>query len=308
MLVLHDFLHPKNKVKDIIQNQTATQQLNGLIVQSREVKSIRREDKECIIFRHEDFGGQLLWALERGAVVDIEGPAETFFNQPPPADAAALPAAAGATDQVQQQQQQQQQQGGGGNDEGEEGAKELPRVIQEILARGGNYLDADDYMVAVAAAPMVDDDNEPAPENVPVATEQSNDIFSGWEHSGICHRRCMIQQNPKCVLKFWTARDGMLDFRKRLSFKLIENAYMKEDNRAERQRSSRIRERIGHGLVSLPPWKNFLADILSLLCRNTLKKCTRCCREVRTYCVCSPGVPLCSHCLASHIKDSENDS
>ena len=49
----------------------------------------------------------------------------------------------------------------------------------------------------------------------------------------------------------------MLDFRKRLSFELIENAYMKEDNRAECQRSARIRERIGHGLVSLPPWKNF---------------------------------------------------
>ena len=153
---------------------------------------------------HENFGGQLLWALERGVVVDIEGPAETFFNQPPPADATEPPAAAGATDQAQQQQQQ----GGGGNDEGEEGAEELTPVIQEILARGGNYLDADDYMVAGAAAPMVDDDNEPAPENMPVAAEHSNDIFSGWEHSGICHRCCMIQQNPKCVLKFWTTRDG----------------------------------------------------------------------------------------------------
>ena len=63
-------------------------------------------------------------------------------------------------------------------------------------------------MVAGAAAPMVDDDNEPAPENVPVVAEHSNDIFSGWEHSGSCHHRCMIQQNPKCVLKFWTTRDG----------------------------------------------------------------------------------------------------
>ena len=191
-------------MKEVIQNQTATQQLNGLIVQSREVKSIRREDKACIVSRHEDFGGQLLWALERGVVVDIEGPEETFFNQPPPADAATPPGAAGATDQAQQQQQQ----GGGGNNEGEEGAEELPLVIQEILAHGGNNLDADDYMVAGATAPMVDDDNKPAPENVPVAAEHSNDIFSGWEHSGICHHHCMIQQNPKCVLKFWTTRDG----------------------------------------------------------------------------------------------------
>ena len=49
----------------------------------------------------------------------------------------------------------------------------------------------------------------------------------------------------------------MPDFRKRLSFELIENAYLKEDNRVEHQRSARIRERIGHGLVSLPPWEKF---------------------------------------------------
>ena len=55
---------------------------------------------------------------------------------------------------------------------------------------------------------MVDDDNEPAPENVPVAAKAVNDIFSGWEHSGACHRRYMIQQNPNAVLKVWTTRDG----------------------------------------------------------------------------------------------------
>ena len=55
------------------------------------------------MFRHEDFGGQLLWALERGLIVDTEGPEETFFNQPPPAAVAAPPPPpAAATDQVQQ--------------------------------------------------------------------------------------------------------------------------------------------------------------------------------------------------------------
>ena len=77
------------------------------------------------MFRHEDFGGQLVWALERGVVMDTEGPKETFFNQPPPAAAAVPPAAgagagaagagaAAATDQAKQQQQQQQQQQGVG--------------------------------------------------------------------------------------------------------------------------------------------------------------------------------------------------
>ena len=148
------------------------------------------------MFRHEDFGGQLLWALERGVIVDTERPEETFFNQPPPVAVTAPPATAAATAATDQAQQQQQQ-GGGGNDEVQVGAEEFPLVIQDIMARGGNNLDTDDYMVAAGAAPMVDDNNESAPENVPVAAKAVNAIFSGWEHSGVCHRHCMIQQNPK---------------------------------------------------------------------------------------------------------------
>ena len=52
-------------------------------------------------------------------------------------------------------------------------------VIQDILAHGGNNPDTDNYMVAAAAAPMVNDDNEPAPENVPVAAEALDNIFAG---------------------------------------------------------------------------------------------------------------------------------
>ena len=59
------------------------------------------------MFRHENFGGQLLWALERGVAVDTEGPEELIFNQPPPVAVAAPPAAAATTDQAQQQQGQE---------------------------------------------------------------------------------------------------------------------------------------------------------------------------------------------------------
>ena len=103
--------------------------------------------------------------------------------------------------------------------------------------------------------------------------------------------------------------DSMLDFWKRLSFELIENAYMKEEDRVECHRSARIREQIGHGLVLLPPWKKVSGGhLITSVPKYPQKKCSRCRHEVQTYCVCSPGVPLCSHCLASHIKDCENDS
>ena len=49
------FLHPKNHVKDKIPNQTSSQQLTGLIVQSKAEKIICKVNKDCIVFRHEDF-------------------------------------------------------------------------------------------------------------------------------------------------------------------------------------------------------------------------------------------------------------
>ena len=58
------FLHPKNQVKDKIPNQSSSQQLTRLIVQSKAEKIIRKVNKDCIVFRHEDFGGQLVWALQ----------------------------------------------------------------------------------------------------------------------------------------------------------------------------------------------------------------------------------------------------
>ena len=62
------FLHPKNKVK--------------AGVQSKEKKTIRREEKDCIVFRHEDFN-EPIWCLSSYVKVDVEGPEETFFPLDP---------------------------------------------------------------------------------------------------------------------------------------------------------------------------------------------------------------------------------
>ena len=50
------FLHPKNKVNEVIPNQMASQEISGLIAQKQEFQAIRREQKECVTFHHEDFG------------------------------------------------------------------------------------------------------------------------------------------------------------------------------------------------------------------------------------------------------------
>ena len=77
------FLHPKNHVKDKIPNQTFSQQLTGLIVKSKAEKIIRKVNKDCIMFQHEDFGRQLVWALQCYVQVDIQGPEQSFLKKKP---------------------------------------------------------------------------------------------------------------------------------------------------------------------------------------------------------------------------------
>ena len=53
-------------------------------------------------------------------------------------------------------------------------------------------IDMDDTDLVRHMVPgMIDDDNQPLPENIPTATEQQNntpEFFSSWEHSGSCYR------------------------------------------------------------------------------------------------------------------------
>ena len=181
-------------------NQTASQKLSGLITQGKEEKIIWKEGKECIVFEHEDFGGQLVWALERYVSTNVEGPESAFFNTPPPQQpaatgaAAASSAAAAGGGNTQQQQAQE--------DEVEEN---LPSIIQDLIE--WPHLENDEEAIAAVAAPMVDDDNEPALENQPNPNETVDDIFSGWYQSGICHCQSMICHNAKPELKFWRSAD-----------------------------------------------------------------------------------------------------
>ena len=103
---------------------------------------------------------------------------------------------------------------------------------------------------------------------------------------------------------------SMLEFQKQLAYKLIENDYLEKEEAAMCCRSTRIQEGIGHGLLSLPPFKKFVGmkvvTSMSKYPPPPPQKCNYCKREVCTYCRCTPGVHLCSHCLAEHIHDADN--
>ena len=87
-------------------------------------------------------------------------------------------------------------------------AKELHLLIQDMLDWGGNNLDNNDIIGVMAAAPMIDNDNQPAPENL-LSTEDStgatNGIMGLWTLSSICEWKATIQRNAKPELTFWTS-------------------------------------------------------------------------------------------------------
>ena len=129
------------------------------------------------MFQHEDFN-EPIWCLSSYVKVDVEGPEETFFPL------------------------ETRHGGGGGGQAAQEGAtdgsapdgianqndvepQDLPIAIQELLDNT-HCLDSNTIAAAASAAPMVDDDNMPAPENNPDVNSMPNDIMMGWEHSNVC--------------------------------------------------------------------------------------------------------------------------
>ena len=103
--------------------------------------------------------------------------------------------------------------------------------------------------------------------------------------------------------------DSMMSFHKSIAFKLIKNKYLQQEETSQRRRSQHLCLSIGHGLVSLPLFKKFLdGNLVMSKSKYPPEKCSTCHCEVRTYCKCSPGTYLCTHCFSDHIFDSNNDS
>ena len=131
------FLHPKDKVNKKVPNQSASQSISGLIVQPKAEKSIQKAVKPCVIFHHEDFGGQLIWALPWYLTVDIQGPEEALFEdepqQPTPPTAGNAESAVDPSETAQDDTNQQ-------NDAPTTATtttpEDLPIMIQDLMEHG----------------------------------------------------------------------------------------------------------------------------------------------------------------------------
>ena len=176
---LMKYLHPSKHIRDKYPNLTAQQRLEGMVVVRQEMKRITRKERMALVVTHDDFhdddGLIELHGYLRWFTLVAEGPPEFFFDRD---------ADSGEKEGERQEQEQQQP---------------MPEAVRRIDQRGHvNTTDLNQLRGVVD----IDDDNEPAPENIPpAAASAQSDIFKGWEHDGVCHRRRLNPNNSRASLK-----------------------------------------------------------------------------------------------------------
>lgn len=163
--VLKRMLHPSQQIDNKYPNKQFHDRLNDLLVIGKENRRVNGKEQQVILFRHSDFADDdtVLYCMPRFAKVVTEGPECQLFN---PLEAG------GAT----------------GNRDGaglEEGEEEEPL---EIPAIDPYNLLADEIARLLNDGYDVDDDNAPAPENIPTANDYTNIQYDAWGSRMICNR------------------------------------------------------------------------------------------------------------------------
>jgi len=159
-------LHPSELIRKHFPNPEKGQRLENCRVRRREIKKINRKDQMAIVIIHNSFmdksSHQELYAVERWFRITQQGPSDYFFH------VAELPE---------------------DNTYTEEGQKQvLPAAIIEGHNINIQNLHGDfDF----------DDDNDPAPENVPTNTQPSHIFKDTWGHNGTCNCRLLRSPNVK---------------------------------------------------------------------------------------------------------------
>jgi hypothetical protein len=208
----------------------------------------KREPKVCIIFTHEAFGTSLIYCTERWAKVEVEGDSYEFFDKKEE-----LPAVANAPTFT---------------------LEDLNRPIDtSLLDKMGRTSRAEDIAMARAQGLDVDDDNDPAPENIPVrgapAESDENPHGQEWGWGGTCHRKSQHHSdvNAQVVNHCKAELIGMTKLQMFLLFFPI--AYL--DSVVTMQTSLTL-QRQAHKPLSFGEFIRFLGCILFMSCFSGLDR------------------------------------
>ena len=193
--VLVSRLHPKNLISKGYINHTKADKVEGLVVVSEGPKLICCEEKLVVIFRHPPKDQQTeefdCWTIHLFAHVTEEGEESGLFTTPNsgggnnggPLGVSQPNPNIGLTTTHTTQTTTQATDGAQGNNN-------IPLEIMDMLESNLTGVDSDNAALICNMVPgMVDDDNQPLPENIPLPTDEAPNapqFFSNWEHSGYC--------------------------------------------------------------------------------------------------------------------------
>jgi hypothetical protein len=168
--ILLKYLHPQVLINSKIPKDgwTHKQELTDCVVVSRETKNIDRKAKVVIVVKHTSFGDSVIYCAERYAKVKVQGGPDGFFNKK-----LDLPIIANAPTFA---------------------IGDLDKPIDtSVIDKMGRSTRSEDIALARSQGLDVDDDNEPAPENIPAAGARIDNTTNlhgqEWGWGGTCHRK-----------------------------------------------------------------------------------------------------------------------
>ena len=207
--VLVSRLHPKNLISNAYVNRNKANKIEGLVVVSEGPMLIHHEEKLVVVFRHppkdqqtEEFA---CWTIHHFAQVTEEGEESGPFVTPnsgggnngrPLGVSQPNPNIEPTTMHTTQTTTQ--------TTDGAQGNNDVPLEIIDMLESNLAGVDSENATLICNMVPgMVDDDNQPLPENVPSPADEAPNapqFFSNWEHSGNCY--CCLEggrRNKACL-------------------------------------------------------------------------------------------------------------
>jgi hypothetical protein len=168
--ILLKYLHPQVLINSKIPKSgwTHKQELTDCVIVSRETRNIDRKGRIVIVVKHPTFGESLIYCAERYAKVKVEGEPDGFFDKKTD-----LPIIANApTFSI--------------------GDLDKP-IDTSVIDKMGRSTRSEDIALARSQGLDVDDDNEPAPENIPAAGARIDNTTNlhgqEWGWGGTCHRK-----------------------------------------------------------------------------------------------------------------------
>jgi hypothetical protein len=182
------FLHPSVLVRQRYPNMNKTKRITALRALRLEQKTVQGHDKECVVMTSNEFTdnhGQYLeiYCVRRYCTVDVEGPPTFYF------DSGTVPVT--PTQET--------------NEEEEVVAEVLPEEDIEttmLISRTTTIRPDAEDIAEIQGTVEIDDDNAPAPENLPTAPDNNLVTWGTWTHNNICNRRLAGASETRPTINF----------------------------------------------------------------------------------------------------------